>query len=152
MQRNPTPDFVFRPVPRGAAPRLIRTATELHRPPDPQAARIAIKTQGRILFIDPARIVAVVAQGNYVLLQREAGSYCVRESISVMAAKLQPYGFVRIHRSALVNKFWLEEISPGLGGEYVLRLRGGRAFKITRTYRKNLRLLADVWVGRDAGR
>ena len=88
-----------------------------------------------------------MAQGNYVLLQCEAGSYCLRESISEMAEKLEFYGFVRIHRSALVNSLWVEEMSPRPTGEYLLRLRSGRAFRATRTYRKNLKLLAELWLG-----
>jgi len=29
----------------------------------------------------------------------------------------------------------------------VLRLRGGREFTATRTYKKNLQLLAQLWIG-----
>lgn len=152
MQTNPTADLPFRSLPSGAAPKLVRRPAGLSRSPDPRGARIAVKHQGRILFVDPGQILAVVAQGNYVLLQRETGFYCVRESISAMAEKLEPYGFVRIHRSVLINKLWLEELSPGLGGEDVLRLRGGRTFKVTRTYRKNLGSLAEVWLGSETGR
>jgi len=43
----------------------------------------------------------------------------------------------------------VEEIGPQLTGEYLLRLRGEKAFRVTRTYRKNLKLLAEVWLGND---
>jgi DNA-binding LytR/AlgR family response regulator len=150
MQSNPAPDFAFRPVASGAAPRLVRKPARLHGPPDPRSTRIAIKNQGRIQFIDPGEVFAIVAQGNYVLLQREAGAYCLRESISAMAEKMEAYGFVRIHRSALVNRSWVEEVSPHLAGECLLRLRGGREFKVTRTYKRNLKSLAELWLGNDA--
>ena len=52
-------------------------------------SRIAIKAKGRILFIDPADVVTVEAQGNYVLLRRMSGSDLLRESVSCMAEKLQ---------------------------------------------------------------
>src|SRR5439155_10067435 len=61
------------------------------------SAKVAIKSQGRILFIDAAEIAAIEAQGNYVLLRQRSGSHLLRESISVTAEKLAPYGFVRIH-------------------------------------------------------
>ncbi len=48
-----------------------------------QPCRIAIKANRRTFFIDPEQVVAVQAQGNYVLLKRETGSYLLRESISV---------------------------------------------------------------------
>jgi two-component system, LytTR family, response regulator len=109
--------------------------------------RIAVKNKRRIVFVNPGDIVSVVAQGNYVLLQRESGAYLLRESISGIAEKLEPYGFVRIHRSALVNRSWVEEIRPYLTGEYRLRLKGGKEFTVTRTYKKNLKLLAELWLG-----
>lgn len=114
-----------------------------------KSPRIAIKAKGRILFIDPGDIIAVQAEGNYVLLQRESGSYLLRESISVMAEKLKPYGFIRIHRSVLVNSSFVEEIQPWMTGEYGLRIRGGKQFTVTRTYKKNLRSLAEFWIGSD---
>jgi two-component system LytT family response regulator len=115
----------------------------LRRPFD----KIAIKAKGRILFIDPNDIIAVHAEGNYVLLQREADSYLLRESISVMAEKLKQYGFIRIHRSVLINSALVEEIEPRPTGEYGLRLRGGKQYTVTRSYKKNLKDLAASWIG-----
>lgn len=115
----------------------------------PQPSQIAIKVSGRIFFIDPAQVVAVQAQGNYVLLKRETGSYLLRGSISVMAEKLKPYGFVRIHRSVLVNRLKVDEIKPWTTGEYGLRLKDGKEYTVTRTYKKNLKDLATSWIGTD---
>jgi len=113
-------------------------------------AKIAIKTKGRILFVDPADVVIVEAQGNYVLLQRQSGSYLLRESISTVAAKLRPYGFIRIHRSVLVNSSFVEEIQPWTTGEYALRIKGGKEYTVSRTYKSNLRSLARFWVGTES--
>jgi two-component system LytT family response regulator len=109
---------------------------------------MAIRTKGRILFLDPRDVVAVQAEGNYVLLQRKSGSYLLRESLSEVAEKLKPYGFIRIHRSVLVNASFVEEIQPHLTGSCGLRITGGREYTVTRTYRKNLRSLAEFWIGR----
>ncbi len=112
-----------------------------------KSARIAIKAKGRILFIDAADVIAVEAEGNYVLLLHTSSSHMLRESISTMEGKLNLHGFVRIHRSVLVNAAMVEEIHPMSTGEYVLRVRGGREFTVTRTYRKNLQFLAQLWIG-----
>lgn len=92
-------------------------------------------------------VAAVQAEGNYVLLKRETGSYLLRESISSIAEKLEVYGFIRIHRSVLVNTTFVEEIRPISTGEYGLRLRGGKEYTVTRTYKKNLKSLAEFWIG-----
>lgn len=112
-----------------------------------KSTKIAIKTKGRILFIDPADVLIVEAEGNYVLLQRQNGSYLLRESISAMAEKLKPYGFIRIHRSVLVNTLFVEEIQPWSTGEYVLRIKGGKEYTVSRTYKANLKSIARSWVG-----
>ncbi len=114
-----------------------------------RSARIAIKSKGRILFIDAADVVAVEAKGNYVLLLHNSSSHMLRGSISTIEDQLNLYGFVRIHRSVLVNAAFVEEIHPWSTGEYVLRVRGGREFRVTRTYKRNLQSLAQLWIGMD---
>jgi DNA-binding LytR/AlgR family response regulator len=112
-----------------------------------RSARIAIKAKRRILFIDAAEVVVVEAKGKYVLLFRTASSHMLRETMSAMEEKLNRHGFVRIHRSVLVNAAMVEEMRPLPTGEYALRVRGGREFTVTRTYKKNLQLLAQLWIG-----
>jgi len=131
------------------AARLLKTLPVLLNP-RPQPCKIAIKAKGRILFIDPREVISVHAEGNYVLLQKESGSYLLRESISYLADKLDPYGFIRIHRSVLINSAYVEEIQPYLTGEYGLRTKGGQKYTVTRTYKKNLKLLAEIWIGSEA--
>jgi|SRR6202162_2026916 len=125
-------------------PHLLRERTL------PASSKIAIKNNGRISFIDPLELVVVEAEGNYVLLRQETGSYLLRESISTIAEKLKPYGFVRIHRSALVNASFVRELRPCSTGEYELHMKDGKEYTVTRTYKKNLRSLAGFWVGTGA--
>jgi hypothetical protein len=133
------------------------TCEELPLPEQPpralamgKSARVAVKAKRKILFIDVADVIAVEARGKHVLLLRTASSHMLRDSISTMEEKLNLHGFVRIHRSVLVNAAMVEEMHPSSTGEYVLRVRGGREFTVTRTYRKNLQLLAQLWIGMEA--
>jgi two-component system, LytTR family, response regulator len=142
-------DVAVRRTAEERAARLLEVLPQLRPASRPQSHRIAIKSKGRIILIDPGDVIAVKAEGNYVLLQRESGSYLLRESISEVAEKLKLYGFIRIHRSILVNTSFVEEIRPWPTGEYGLRVRGGKEFSVTRTYKKNLKSLADFWIGTD---
>jgi DNA-binding LytR/AlgR family response regulator len=112
-----------------------------------QSLRVAIKVRGKIFFIHLGDVVSIEAQGNYVLLQRGASSYLLRDSISVVAEKLEPYGMIRIHRSVLVNAAFVEGIRPYSTGEYGLQIKGGKEYIVTRTYKKNLKFLAKFWIG-----
>ena len=140
-------DTASPPVTRVAAANLIRALQQLEVIAKRQAPRIAFKAKGRILFLDLAEIIAVQAEGNYVSLQHRPNPYLLRESLSSIAEKLKPYGFIRIHRSVVVNISAVEEIQPLSTGEYRLRVRGGKEYLVTRTYKHNLRNLAQLWVG-----
>jgi DNA-binding LytR/AlgR family response regulator len=134
-------------VARIDAANLIRVLRQLEVIAKRQAPRIAFKAKGRILFLELAEIVAVQAEGNYVSLRHRPNPYLLRESLSSMAEKLKPYGFIRIHRSVVVNISAVEEIQPLPTGEYRLRVKGGKEYLVTRTYKDNLRDLAQLWVG-----
>jgi DNA-binding LytR/AlgR family response regulator len=137
------------PVTRVDAEKLIRAVRQLEVMAKRHAPRIAVKANGKILFLDLAEIVAVQAEGNYVSLRLRPNPCLLRESLSSMAEKLKPYGFIRIHRSVVVNISAVEEIQPLPTGEYRLRLKGGKEYLVTRTYKDNLRDLAQLWVGSD---
>jgi hypothetical protein len=59
-----------------------------------------------------------------------------------MAEKLNPYGFIRTHRSVVVNISAVEVIQPLPTGEYGLCVKGGKEYLVTRKYKHNLRDLA----------
>jgi DNA-binding LytR/AlgR family response regulator len=130
--------------------RSMETSPELHAPVKPQSLRVAIKVRGRILFFNLGDVVAVQAEGKCVLLQQKTRSYLLRESISVVAERLETHGFIRIHRSVLVNTSFVEEVRPLSTGEYCLRVEGGKEYTVTRTYKKNLQSLAEFWIGTGA--
>ena len=135
------------PVTGVDAANLIRILRQLEVIAKRQAPRIAFKAKGRILLLDLADILAVQAEGNYVSLQHQPHPYLVHESLSSMVEKLKPYGFIRIHRSVVVNTSAVEEIQSLPTGEYRLRVKGGKEYLVTRTYKHNLRDLAQLWVG-----
>jgi len=140
-------DTSLLPVTRFDAANLMQVLRQLEVIAKRQAPRIAFKAKGRILFFDLADILVVQAEGNYVSLRHRPNAYLVHESLSSMAEKLKPYGFIRIHRSVVVNISAVEEIQPLPTGEYRLRVKGGKEYLVTRTYKHNLRDLAQLWVG-----
>jgi DNA-binding LytR/AlgR family response regulator len=129
---------------------LVESFPPLQRFTSPTQPRIGFKVKGRILFINPSEVVAVQSEGNYVWLRLESVSHLLRESLNVVAQKLEPHGFIRIHRSVLVNALFVEEIRPYSTGEYGLRVKGGKEFTVTRTYKRNLKSLAAFWLGTGA--
>ena len=130
--------------------RSRETSSELQALAKSQFLRVAIKVRGRILFINLGDVVSVQAEGNYVSFQRNSSSYLLRESLSAVAQMLETHGFIRIHRSVLVNTSFVEEIRPLSSGEYCLRVEGGKEYRVTRTYKQHLKSLAEFWIGTGA--
>ena len=114
-----------------------------------EVARIAIKAKGRVLFVDPIDVVVAKAQGNYVALVHKCGAYLVRETMATAEQKLSPLGFVRIHRSILVNTNLVKDLRRDKSGTYVLRTTDGREHPVGRAYRDNLSGIARSWLGVD---
>jgi len=142
-------NVAFRRTENDRAARLLRTLPLLEISCAKPSSKVAIKAKGRILFIDPAEVAVIRAEGNYVLLEKRSGSYLLRETLSRVAEKLKPHGFIRIHRSMLVNTSFVEEIQPWPTGEYVLKIKGGQELTVTRMYKNNLKSIAQLWVGTD---
>jgi two-component system LytT family response regulator len=141
-------DIAVRRSAQERAARLVEALDQLRLMPA-RTARIAVKAKGRIVFLDASELVTAEAHGNYVLLQQKSGSYLLRETISGIADRLKAYGFIRIHRSVLVNSAFVEAIEPCLSGEYLLRTTTGKEYNVTRTYKDNLQGLAQFWIGTD---
>jgi DNA-binding LytR/AlgR family response regulator len=110
-------------------------------------ARIAIKAKGRILFVDSTAVVVAKAQGNYVALVHKSGTHLVRETIATVEIKLTPLGFLRIHRSILVNTTLVKELRRDSKGTYIVRTTDGSEHPVGRAYKSNLKMIASSWLG-----
>jgi two-component system LytT family response regulator len=145
---NQALDFASRRNTTERAARLLELLPQLGAIRQP-APKIGISSQGRIVFVAPSEIAVVEAEGNYVLLHRNTGSDLLRAPITAVAEKLEGYGFIRIHRSVLVNASLVQDVCPSSMGDYHLRLKDGREYTVSRLYKKNLRSLASSWIGKD---
>jgi two-component system, LytTR family, response regulator len=112
--------------------------------------RMALRDKGRVLFIDIPDIVSAEAQGNYVLLRSAGGNaHLLRETLTAVAEKLRTHGFLRVHRSILVNSQHVESVQSSHNGDLRLRTTLGTEYHVARSYRASLRKLAVFWIGAD---
>lgn len=105
---------------------------------------------GRIAFDVPARdgmvrvpvdaVSRVIAAGNYVEIHADGRCLLLRSTLAAVAGRLAAHGFVRVHRSALVN---MRFVAARRGS--VLHLRDGTRVRIGRRYRETL-LVATPFV------
>jgi two-component system, LytTR family, response regulator len=105
--------------------------------------RIAVKTSdGRIMVLRLNEVDWVEAHQDYVALHVGSKAWLVREAIGALELRLAPLGFVRIHRSTLLNVDRVRELRSLSRGEFMVVLFDGTERKLSRNYRSALDRLA----------
>lgn len=105
---------------------------------------IAVELGGVTRFVSRSHLTHVEAQGDYVRLHTIDGtSHLVRTPLSVLAQDWSDAGFVRIHRSVLVNRSHLVEVRQGGGRHSVVVPSGSttRELPVSRRHARDLREL-----------
>ena len=88
----------------------------------PAATRLPLEDDDRRMLVRISEIRMVQANGHVVLATLDDKELRFRGSLAECAARVEPLGFLRIHRSYLVNPDHVVEIEPFFGGAYILRL------------------------------
>lgn len=83
---------------------------------------VAVEVAGKIRLIDRGEIRYVEAEGDYVRFHTYKDAYLVRKSLSSLAEQWSSEGFVRVHRSFLVNLRHVIEIQPYFNHQLIVRL------------------------------
>lgn len=87
--------------------------------------------------VDSDNIEYIESYGHYLLIHTESGTFKVREKISNILEKLEPLGFIRVHKSYIINKAYIKAkssneinmISGGsipIGNKYKLEINGNK--------------------------
>jgi two-component system, LytTR family, response regulator len=124
-----------------AAATLQRQLAALLGPPAPEPSpvrRLAVRNNGHVLFVAPHEIEWIEAAGNYVRLNAGGKSLLLRETMSGVEGRLPQDGFLRIHRSAIVNLDALRELEPSPHGDFVVVLKSGKRLPLSRGCRDRL--------------
>ena len=100
--------------------------------------RVVLKSNGCVTFLDVAEVDWIEAAGVYVYLHVGAKTHLYRSSVAQLVQRLDPKGFVRIHRSAAVNTSRIRELRTRTHGDYTLVLKTGAELTLSRGYRSQL--------------
>ena len=120
---------------QGPLSRLLeRIETERKYP-----SRLAIKTEGRVLFLKAAEIDWIETDGDHVKFHVGPHTYLHRTTLTRLEERLSPKMFLRIHRSIVVNVERVRELQPWFQGDYVLILADGTRLTSGRSYRERVR-------------
>jgi two-component system LytT family response regulator len=101
-------------------------------------ARIIVPTASGDLVLDAAEIDWIEADDYYAAIYARGRRHLIRESLSSFEGRLDPVGFVRVHRSAIVNLDRVREVRVEPSGESQLVLRDGTRVPVSRRRREQV--------------
>lgn len=106
---------------------------------------LEVRDGAQTLYLPTGEILWVEAAGNYVELHASGGrAILMRATLAGLAQRLEASGFLRVHRSRLVNIASVVAIDSHASGDATLRLDGGGAIAASRRYRPALaKVLAE---------
>lgn len=105
--------------------------------------RIAIRDGSETNCVEVDAIDWVDAAGDYMCVHANGDTYVLRGTMKHLEELLDPETFVRVHRSAIVNRHRVTAMRPHRNGEYFLQLGDETELKLSRKYKGNLERLAD---------
>ena len=116
----------------GATSVRILQALDALRQRDDYIQRIPVRIDERISFIDVDAIVWIKASGNTLQIHLADGVHDLRETMSALAARLDPRHFARVHRSAIINVRRIQAIHPWFNGYHVVTMDTGQKLRMSR--------------------
>ena len=122
-----------------------RVANVIGRLPDdsgvvgPYLRRIAVRSVGRVQFIDVGELSWISSAGNYVELHIDQRNVLHRQTLTNLIQQMDPDRFMRVHRSAAVNRDHVAELLNTETGSYSLRLRSGDEVPVSDRHRDDVK-------------
>lgn len=115
-------------------------AAEGNDPGYPQ--RLAIRDGAETVCVEVDAIDWIDAAGDYMCVHVDGVTHVLRGTMAKLESLLNPEVFVRVHRSAIVNRHRVTAMRPHRNGEYFLTLGGNTELKLSRKYKGNIERIA----------
>ncbi len=135
--------FRQRSTKQNQSEQLIRLAASLKAPQSDKRKRISLLTKEGYELMPVEEIHYLVADHNYTeVYAQHGGPRLVSKNLGHFEEQLQEFGFMRIHKSHMVNLDLIRTYVPGNGG-YVI-MQDGRRFEVSRRKKSDLLRLLNL--------
>jgi two-component system, LytTR family, response regulator len=104
-------------------------------PAAPERRQLVVRDGSRRLVIAHDDIIWIEAEDYCARIHLRDRTLLVRDSLRALGRSLDRCGFVRVHRSAIVNVSRIRQIEPTASGDQRLTLSEGTMVRVSRTHR-----------------
>jgi two-component system, LytTR family, response regulator len=141
-------DYLVKPVSRQRLAEAVErigssSAIEVHEltgaaargtsePDDDEIVPVDSLVAGTTRLVGRSSILYLCASGDYVRVVTDDGRFLMRGSLTEVAERWEPLGFVRVHRRYVVNLRRATEVRPQLNGTATLIFPGGGEVPVAR--------------------
>jgi DNA-binding LytR/AlgR family response regulator len=103
-----------------------------------------IRDGARLTRVAVSEILAIASAGNYVeFVLRDGRRLLMRSPLGAIENELAPHGFLRVHRSWLVNALQMTALEPEGSGDYTVKL-GALSVPLSRRFPEALAKLRAI--------
>jgi len=103
-------------------------------PPAADHARLVVRADGQLLFLEQREIRWIEGQGDFVKIHLVKGAVLTRLTMTRLVEQLDPGRFERIHKSTIVNLSYVRRIKPMMARSQGMELDDGTALPIGASY------------------
>jgi len=138
-------DYLLKPVNRARLAKAVDRVSEPEHSLDMDSAidragreagnypsRFLAKRGARFCVVPRSEVLCFVSEEGLTTLQTAKHHLWMQPSLSDLEERLDPEGFFRISRSAIVNLDAIDEVLPGAGGQAEVQLTNGLQLEISR--------------------
>jgi two-component system LytT family response regulator len=123
-------DYLVKPV---APARLASAVAKLHpRTAHSRLEQVFVKDGERCWLVRVADISLLESEGNHTRLYFGAERPLIPRSLAALQERLDPAVFFRAGRKHIVNLKCVERLQPGIGGNLLVSLQGGKTVEMSR--------------------
>lgn len=111
--------------------RALARELAAHLTPGRKLERIASRVADRTIVLDVSRVSHIVSRDKLTVATLGGREHVIDYTLAALEQRLEPRRFVRVHRAAMVNVAFVEELYPDVDGGMLLRLKDEKKTEIS---------------------
>jgi two-component system LytT family response regulator len=101
--------------------------------------RLVVRVKNEIKIIPTAEVVYFEAEGDYIAIHTPSGKYLKKMTMKALEEAIDPFRFVRVHRSFILNVNQIAKIEPYERENYLVKLLSGGQVPVSKSGYSRLR-------------
>lgn len=95
---------------------------------------IAKNDKSEFLIIKPVQIIYIESFGHEIYCHTNQGKLSIKEKLYEIEALFEKDGFIRVHKSFIINKNHIKTIKPTFNTKFILTMSNKEIIEVSRNY------------------